>query len=357
MNSVLTQLQLIASLQSSKDANYTDGLFGSERSWAKGLYCRKDDTAFFSACIGFTLIRYYDTFKEDERHIADQIIKKMHPTFELFRNKDSHASYNFWQTKPSKHFPGGMLAHRFKFFMIPDDIDDSAMIHLVKSHAKEEQLALKEKMLKYAIGNLKWPDKPVKGYEKFKVYNTFFVKNMPASFDVCALCNALYFIYFNQLPLNEQDEHSLNLIVQCIERDDHLNRPYEMSPYYTNSVLIIYHIVRFMIDLKVASILPYQSKIIGQIKQLLHHSNLNNIEKLLLNISLRKLAPQKILIEEASNIEKSTYPFFVAGLLGEVSPKWLRSFAFADATHIKYCSRAYAETLWLEHLLLNSAFQ
>lgn len=111
--------------------------------------------------------------------------------------------------------------------MIPDDIDDSAMIHLVKAHTGAEQLALKEKMVHYAIGNLKWPDSPVKGYEHLKSYNTFFVKHMPAAFDICALCNALYFVYYYQLPLNEQDEHSLKLIVQCLENDDH-SRPYSL---------------------------------------------------------------------------------------------------------------------------------
>ena len=62
MNPVLAQLQVVASLQCKNDLYFTDGLFACERRWAKGLYKRKDNTAFFTACIGFTLMRYKKLF-------------------------------------------------------------------------------------------------------------------------------------------------------------------------------------------------------------------------------------------------------------------------------------------------------
>jgi len=355
MDAIFAQLYLLERLQCKNDLYYTDGLYAAARVWANNSYHRKDNTCFFTACIGLTLIRYRKLFKAEELEIVDGILERMHAAFENFRNKDGHASYNFWQTMPSKHFPGGYFAHRFNFFMIPDDIDDSAMIHLVKRHTKEEQLALKEKMIKYAVGNLKWPDKPVRGYEKFKPYNTFFVKNMPAAFDVCALSNALYFIYDAQLTLNEQDEHSLAIITKCIAQNDHLNRPYEVSPYYPNSILIIYHVVRLMIDFSVECLFRYREKILNQSKQLLLNATQNKMEQLLLTICIQKIEPQTIHIDEPNMKEKKHFSFFVAGLLGEVRPKWLRSLAFSNVTHIKYQSGAYAEALWLEHLLLNSA--
>jgi len=352
MNPVLNQLQLLSDLQCKNDVYFTDGLFAANRRWAKGLYYRKDNTAFFTACIGFALMRYKKLFTDDELEVADSILEKMQPAFKHFRNKDGHASYNFWQTKPSKHFPGGFFARRFKFFMIPDDIDDSAMIHLVKLHPREEQLALKNKMTRYAIGNLKWPDKPITGYEKYKPYNTFFVKNMPAAFDVCVLCNALYFVYYHQIPLNEQDEHSLSIISKCLEEDDHVRRPYSMSPYYPSATLIIYHVVRFMIDLKVAELIGFRKKLLNQCIQLLKNNRVSGVEQLLLTICIQKLEPTRLLISEPRDEEKYNFPFFVAGILGEVNPKWLRKMAISDGTHIKYHSKAYAETLWLEYLIL-----
>jgi hypothetical protein len=355
MNPVLAQLQVVASLQCKNDLYFTDGLFACERTWAKGLYKRKDNTAFFTACIGFTLMRYKKLFSKEELILANSILKKMNPAFEKYRNKDGHASYNFWQTKPSRHFPGGYFAKRFTFFMIPDDIDDSAMIHLVKKHSNDDQLLLKSKMVSYAIGNLKWPDKPVKGYENFKTYNTFFVKNMPSAFDICALCNALYFIYYYQLPLNEQDEQSLEIISKCIAEDDYLKRPYSMSPYYPSVILIIYHIVRFMIDLNVTQLLVYQEKLYDQCVKMRSNNKIDSIERLLLTICIQKLKPSLCFVNAPNQKEKAHYPFFIAGILGEVSPKWLRSVSFLSASHIKYYSIAYAETIWLEHLLLNRA--
>lgn len=357
MNPVLSQLQRITHLQCKDDLYFTDGLFAAERLWAKGFYRRKDNTAFFAACIGFTLKRYTQLFKEEELVLVKGILANMKPAFASFRNKDGHASYNFWQTNPSRHFPGGHFAGRFQFFMIPDDIDDSAMIHLVIPHSAHEQLSLKEKMVKYAIGNLKWPDKPVNGYERYKPYNTFFVKNMPAAFDICALCNALYFVYFYQLPLNEQDEHSMSLIKRCIENDDHLMRPYEMSPYYPQTPLILYHLVRFIIDMKVEPLKPLVEKLLKQCEQLLQKAPKHGMTALILQLSIQKIKGISIALMEPDEKEKACFPFFVAGILGEVGPKWLRSLASANATHIKYCCNAYAEVLWLEHLLLNRAAQ
>jgi hypothetical protein len=353
MNQVLKQLKRLHQMQCKNNTFFSDGLFAAKRIWAEGLYTRHDNTAFFAACIGFTLLRYKNLFTVEEQEEVDIILKKMIPAFEKFRNKDGHTSYNFWQTEPSNHFPNGYFAKRFKFFMIPDDIDDSSMIHLVKPHSKQEQLALKDKMVRYAIGNLKWPDKPVKGYEKFKPYNTFFVKNMPAAFDICALCNALYFVYYYQLPLNEQDEHSIKLIIKCIEQDDHMKRPYAMSPYYPKSTIIIYHIVRLMLDLKVAALLPFKDQLITSSKELLIKTKAGGIESLLLHICIQRLGKNEIILEEPLKQEKTHFPFFVAGILGEVRPKWLRALANSDVTHIKYCCAAYAEVIWLEHLLLN----
>ncbi|HRG58870.1 MAG TPA: hypothetical protein PK323_07900 [Bacteroidia bacterium] len=354
MNEVLKQIQSISQLQITESKYFTKGLFETKRVWARGLYQRKDNTGFFAASIGFTLLRYHSLYTKEEYELVNKILKNIEKALPSFRNKDGHASYNFWQTKPSKHFPGGYFAHMFKFFMIPDDIDDSSIIHLVLKHSNEEQMSLKIKMGQYAIGNLKWPDRPVKGYEKFKTYNTFFVKNMPAAFDICALCNTLYFVYKYQLPLNEQDHDSIKLVETCLENDDHINRPFQLSPYYPNTVLIIYHIVRLITDFNILG--QFKNKLIAQASSLITKANGNEIEKLMLTICLQKLQEIPIYLNEPKVNDKATFPFFVAGILGEVSSKWLRSLSFLNITHIKYQSLAFAETLWLEHLILNRFF-
>lgn len=346
------QLKRIAALQCSQHKIYSDGLFPAVRTWLGGLYSRKDNTAFFSACIGFTLLRYMDRFTDEEALWARSIIDKMKPAFARFKNKDNHSSYNFWMTIPGGQFPGGYIAYRLAFFMIPDDIDDSALIHLVLEHSDKEKVALREKMIRYALGVLKWPDRPVKGFEHFKAYNTFFVKNMPSSFDVCALCNTLYFILYNKFNLQEQDEHSLQLIAQSIAQDDYLNRPYQIAPYYPNSILIIYHYIRLIVDLEPGILLPYKDTLLEKCYELYNKPQLKAMEKLILQICILKLGGTATSIAEPTQSEKSSYPFFVAGLLGEVKPKWLRALGFLKFSHIQYHALAYAEVLWLEYLLL-----
>lgn len=353
MNEIIHQLKILQKLQCRGHVNFSDGLFEVERTWAKGLYRRADNTGFFAACIAFTLKRYLKQLSPEALQLAEQIIEEMKPVFSLFRNKDGHASYNFWQTIPSKHFPGGHFARHFKFFMIPDDIDDSALIHLVFQHSPEDQLALKEKMRKYAIGILKWPDMPIKGYESFKPYNTFFVKNMPASFDVCALCNSLYFIRYYGLPWQEQDQQSLELIIKCIDNDDHLNRPYAMAPYYPNPILILYHIIRLSADLQIEALTPYHNKLLGQCETIIKKGNLHPVEYLMVIICIRKLKKQKFEIPPLNSNNMREFPFFVAGILGEVSPKWIRKMGSSSLSHIHYICEAYAQVLWLEHLILN----
>ncbi|MCC6253017.1 MAG: hypothetical protein IT238_11220 [Bacteroidia bacterium] len=355
MAEIVKQLKVLEELQCCNVIYFSDGLFPVKRVWAKGLYSRNDNTAFFTACIGFTLIRYFDALNENEKEIVQGILERMRKSFYLFRNKDGEASYNFWETRFGKQFPGGYLAHHFMFFMIPDDIDDSSMIHLVLKHSEQERIELKEKMTRYAIGNLKWPDMPVKGYEKLKPYNTFFVKKMRSAFDVCALCNTLYFVYYYQLPLNEQDEDSLKVILRCIQEKDFINNPHSVSPYYPYTVLIIYHVARLMADLKIETLEPLRAELVQYCKEFIKSSR-NKVERLILAICIAKLNHEIIIIEEPSAAEKDKYVFFVAGLLGEVSPKWLRLFSYHPKTHIKYRCRAYAEVLWLEYILLRKRY-
>lgn len=355
MNEVLSQLQLLCSLQDQKYAQHSHGLFPAQRQWASGLYQRNDDTAFFTACVGFTIKRYLHLMSLQEQKLAKQLLDNMHGAFELFRNKDGHASYNFWQTRPSKHFPGGFFAQHFSFFMIPDDIDDSALIHLVKPHTEEERISFKKKMVRYAVGNLKWPDRPIKGYEELKPYNTFFVKNMPSAFDICALCNALYFVDYFNLQQDEQDLHSLQVIIRCVTNQDYRHRTFQLSPYYPDEVLILYHVIRYYVDRNIALLKPFHQQLLERCLHKLSQPKLNEMSKLLLHICVQKLKPAIIKIEKPNKAQMSSYPFFVAGILGEVKPKFLRALAHFKLTHITYHCLAYAEVLWLEHLLLNRA--
>lgn len=61
----------------------------------------------------------------------------------------------------------------------------------------------------------------------------------------------------------------------------------------------------------------FNSKLVSQATALINNSN--EIEQLLLIISLEKLQQNSLSIIEPSDESKAKYPFFVAGILGEVS--------------------------------------
>ena len=332
---------------------FKKGGFACERKWLGGLYRRDDNTFFFNACIVFQIQRLLPYFNEEQQSIALSIVQDMEKSHLLYRNKDGHSSYNFWQTNPSQHFPGGYLARHLKFFMIPDDIDDSALVHLSFEHSIAERESLFQKAATYAIGTLKLPDLPVKGYEHLFPFNTFFVKNMPAAFDVCALSNFLYFVMKYRLPHNNHVRDSIACIALCIKQKDYLKRPYEVSPYYPKTALIIYHITRILSDWNISELEGFKHSFINDILVLLEEAKQNSVHHLLLHICLLRLGiTPKYLITNISDKDKKDFAFFVAGILGEVKPIWLRSMAHYGITHITYHCSAYAEMLWIEYLCL-----
>jgi hypothetical protein len=100
---------------------------------------------------------------------------------------------------------------------------------------------------------------------------------------------------------------------------------------------------------------PFHQQLLERCLHKLSQPKLNEMSKLLLHICVQKLNPAIIKIEKPNKAQMSSYPFFVAGIFGEVKPKFLRALAHFKLTHITYNCLAYAEVLWLEHLLLNRA--
>ncbi|MBL4587090.1 MAG: hypothetical protein JKX84_08565, partial [Flavobacteriales bacterium] len=120
---LLTELQ---KLQSVGNSIYPKGVFSSQRYHPFLPYKREDDNLFFTASVVHILQGIASKLTSDEAKIADEIIAPAKQSFSLFKNKDGLDTFNFWQTKPSRHFPNGRFMHRFKHFQIPDDVDDTS---------------------------------------------------------------------------------------------------------------------------------------------------------------------------------------------------------------------------------------
>ncbi|WP_198555157.1 hypothetical protein [Siphonobacter sp. SORGH_AS_0500] len=150
-------IERIAVLQSTGDATYVAGLFPSQRLKKELNYLREDSNIFFTAITVFTLQEIRSSLSGRSQQIVDDITDKAASTYPLYQNKHGLATYNFYQTQPSHHFPNGRIMHRTQHFKLPDDVDDTVMIYLITPRSQEEHLWLKAKLRLMPIRSKAYP--------------------------------------------------------------------------------------------------------------------------------------------------------------------------------------------------------
>jgi hypothetical protein len=197
-------------------------------------YKRKENNVFSMASLLFILKEIYDLVEVTSQRDIDKITAFLLPVFELYKNKDGRATYNFYQTRPSQHFPNGYLMQYFDHFRLPDDIDDTALITYITNAPLADVMHLKDLTDSFAQN---FPDGK-------RIYNTWYGKTMPKEQDVCTLLNLFYLVFHHTIPLNQTDKDSFNFLIEKI--DFIRNKPFEIARHYANPALILYHYARFM---------------------------------------------------------------------------------------------------------------
>src|SRR6478735_8180483 len=141
-------LKRIADLQSPGSTQVPSGLFLSLRKSPLLPLKRRDDNVFFTALILFTLSSYLNKMNKEERELYEQIRLKAISAFSSYTSlPEGIRLYNFWQKKAQAHFPGGLVLHRFRYFKLPDDIDDTALVWLAGGYTTAEIHSLKNKVI------------------------------------------------------------------------------------------------------------------------------------------------------------------------------------------------------------------
>jgi hypothetical protein len=337
--------------QQQPDLHFPGGLIPTYRTNTQIGYHRPDTTMFFPAIIAFTLQSIKDQIRDPRtREIIDQITADVVATYPHFQNKDGLNTYNFWKTKPSRHFPNGYLFRRFEHFRIPDDSDDTAMAYLTTSPSKEELIWLKSKLAQHANGTKQFIQNTYPEYRQLKAYSTWFGKNMYIEFDACVLSNLLYCIFEYQLPLNQHDEDSLTYIRSVIETDRYRTAPFRCAHQYPRTPLIIYHITRLIAKFnppELATIIP---KLITDSQELLHSCE-HVMDKVLIATSLMRLGQptQRIAIERVQAKDFKGFYFFIAGLLTAYENKLLYTLASLPIWHMRWECEAHNWTLLAEY--------
>ncbi|SOE20768.1 hypothetical protein SAMN06298216_1249 [Spirosomataceae bacterium TFI 002] len=293
----------IVNLQSRGSDIYPKGIFPSQRTNSSWKYTREDSNVFATASILFILKGIIIYLPNHQKGKIAELTSNAKGAFEKYANMHGGLTYNFWQTKPSQHFPNGRLFQYFKHFKLPDDIDDTALIYIIQQRNKEEVEQLRGKVIQHS--------QPFKKGTNY-AYNTWFGQNMPFENDVCALCNLLYLFLDADLELCNEDLASLDFIAKSIQSQSFIDEPFKVARHYASTPLIIYHYARLMGSFEIPVLENQKELLITKTLELFANEK-NAMNKLLLHTSLLRFGHNmsfKMNEEELSN--SKFYPFIGA---------------------------------------------
>lgn len=343
-------IQRIARLQEAS------GLFPSVRRNNTVGYHRPDTNVFFTAITVFTLQQLRASVSSETQLLIDQMAQRATTAYPIFQNKDGLNTYNFWPTRPSRHFPNGYLFRHFEHFRIPDDIDDTAMVYLTTAPEQTQLRWLKDKLSQHANGSGRYQIRNTyPEYRSLRAYSTWFGKNMGVDFDACALSNILYCLYQYNLPRNQHDADTLTYLRLVVESGRYVREPFRCAPHYARTSLIIYHLARLMAAFHVPELEPIRSRLIADGQRELTATQ-NHVEQMMLATSLMCLGASPPTIP-FGNIEQdvNTFHFFIAGLLTAYEQPILRRFADRSLVQMRWQCEAHSWALVAEYLVLHGA--
>lgn len=332
------------------DANYPAGLFPSQRAYLPGRKAPKeDDNIFFTGLIIWTLKSIKEELSARNQAIVDAMTEKAVANYYRYQNKDGRPVYNFWQTHPSRHFPNSRYFSQRKKYIIPDDLDDTAILYLSAGFSDSLKLAVKKLMAENANGQKAEIRNTLRRYKRVPAYSTWFGKNMPVDFDICVQANGMRFVLDNQMELNQFDSATIRLMKDMLIGRKHIKRPHYISPHYQNTAIILYHLARLVAAHSAHPLLAdLKPLLIKDLKRENQKAD-NGMEQILLQTSLAKLGEaggEQIVVSQK---DSDRFYFFVANMTS-VFPNPVKGiFASSRKTNFFYRSQAYYLTLLLEN--------
>jgi len=349
-------LKSIGEAQSNNDSIFPQGGFITYRksNWSSQL--KIDNNSFYTALILFNLNQYADQMSVEDQQLIQQINKKAIPYFNIFKNK-SKPSYNFWPKYPPVIFPNeGWLNYFNESGALPDDIDDGSMIQLALKNNSNDSLAIATKNQFAHFVNTK--NKTTKGfyskYKNQKVYSTWLGNKMPVDIDISVLCNTLLLSEVYQLPLNQIDSNTYNLVMQLVKEGKHLNDPAFVSPHYEKSANILYYLARLYKNSHYDSFKQIKNQLVKDAKLLLTRSHYP-LEKLLLQNALLNFGEKGayLLADNPIMLQQNDYSLFIANLATLFPNPFKRVVSKTNFLRYSYYCYPYNLSVWLENYYLN----
>lgn len=301
-------------------------------------YRRRENNIFSLASTLFILQELEPRLDPENRALITEITRLITCEYPRFRNKDGRMTYNFYPTRPSRHFPNGYFMQHLDHFRLPDDIDDTALVTFTLKAPKEEVQYLKNLTESFSA------DLP----SGKRVYCTWYGKNMPKEQDVCALLNLLYLFQAYNLPLTRTDRDTFGYLGE--KAGEALTRPFEIARHYATPALILYHYSRFMSRFS-SPLDPLRPFIITCLKEALLREKIF-MNRLIMESALLKLGEERVPVD-LSRITAKGFHTFIGAPFAPFAHPWIKKWSAKTAYQIFWHSDIHQKALLAEYLVLS----
>ncbi|WP_151996346.1 MULTISPECIES: hypothetical protein [unclassified Imperialibacter] len=322
------------------------GCVPSVRSYPILKISRNDPNVFFPALIASKLQEWKHLMSSSQTERADKIVAGIVDTFPLYKSRRGRMHYNFWPTNPDIPFPNGKVLHRFDFFRLPDDIDDTALVYSALSSDKPTVLSLQQDIDEHFLRH--YPKQP-------RMYAAWLGDKMPWVVDACAMINLLSLFQHHKLLPTAFTGTSEAYLKDIILTKSYIKTPYEVAPYYPDSAVIAYHLAKWLSGDR-EKLEHLIAVFVSDIEALLA-TEWNDFKAMLYAISLLKLGVRPLREIELYRLEGDSYPWFYGSMLSAVKPSWLQKMGRFRLFHIAHSCPPWNHTLWVEYTLLKKMIE
>jgi hypothetical protein len=344
----------IASLQSTGDDKYSLGLFPTQRSHRMLGGEVEDDTIFPTAVVVYTVQQVQQALPPTGRRIVDEIVRRAVANYPKYLNNEGQKIYNFWVNVPqARFFPGSKLMGRFRIFHLPEDIDTTAYAYLTLPHDEGEIRRLKERLAVDTNLNRREIRNTLPHYRDLRAYSTWIAdKNMPIDFDVCALSNLMLLVLRHKLSLTVHDQDSLRYIASVVDRAEHRTHPFEVSPWYGNPAVILYHVSRLAAQDDVPIVGDCRDSLLRHLSAEIARTP-SFMERVMLSTSMMRLG-EPTALSDFTEVPGSVddFFFFIGSIFTPIDSAVTWALARSPWFQVRYRCRAHALALLLEHEVL-----
>jgi hypothetical protein len=350
-------LRDIASRQVVQDGFYYVGTFPGTRIHAsRPQKVSEDNNIFFSGLIAMGLRNIRGGLAGADRDLCDSITARARRAYPYYQNRKGRMTFNFWPTNPPVLFPGDpVLVHLKHSHALPDDLDDSSILLDNMDLPDSTLRRIKALMEAHANGLTGTLHTGYSRYKRAPAYSTWYGKRMPIDMDCSVLCNILYWVCRNRLPFSRVDSASIVVLKDMIVRELPWRDPAFVSPHYSRTPVILYHIGRLLGSCSIAALDSLKPLLLSETRAALAHTD-SYMDQVLLSSTLLRLgappASVPAIVIHSMDEDDASFVFFIASFSDYFRNPFRRIFLQNRFIRYEFRSVAYNRFLLLEYMVL-----